>query len=102
MGDFGLGMNMFQHALFDVKMETEELPDPDAIADAVLEAFDKLPPKCKPRPRSPGSREWIPLAGIVVAKGTFSLPLPFPSPNPFLSFSFSGSTLTHTTAKMAS
>jgi tRNA-specific adenosine deaminase 1 len=47
---------------------TDSGQDPDAIADAVLEAFDKLPPKCKPRPRSDGEREWIPLAGIVIAK----------------------------------
>ena len=46
-------------------------PDPDAIADCVLATFDQLPDKRKPRPQSNGVREWVPLAGIVLAdKGT--------------------------------
>jgi tRNA-specific adenosine deaminase 1 len=44
---------------------------PDAIAAVVLDAFNKLPPKCKPRPRDDGSQEWVPLSGIVMAKGTY-------------------------------
>ncbi|KAF1958332.1 hypothetical protein CC80DRAFT_409330 [Byssothecium circinans] len=40
----------------------------DAIADCVLDTFDKLPEKRKPRVRAEGSREWVPLAGIVLAK----------------------------------
>ncbi|PVH97549.1 hypothetical protein DM02DRAFT_616427 [Periconia macrospinosa] len=43
-------------------------PDPDSIADCVLESFDKLPQKRKPRIRDDGAREWVPLAGIVLAK----------------------------------
>jgi len=43
--------------------------DADAIADCVLAAFEKLPEKRKPRPRSDGSREWVPLAGVVLSKG---------------------------------
>ncbi|KAF2824793.1 adenosine-deaminase [Ophiobolus disseminans] len=42
--------------------------DADAIADCVLSTFDQLPEKRKPRPRSDGSREWVPLAGIVLSK----------------------------------
>ncbi|KAF3038366.1 hypothetical protein E8E12_008503 [Didymella heteroderae] len=44
-------------------------PDADAIADCVLETFAQLPDKRKPRPRTDGSREWVPLSGIVLAKG---------------------------------
>ncbi|KAH7382223.1 hypothetical protein BKA66DRAFT_512303 [Pyrenochaeta sp. MPI-SDFR-AT-0127] len=43
-------------------------PDADAIADCVLSTFDRLPEKRKPRPRNDGSREWVPLAGIVLSK----------------------------------
>ncbi|ORY02259.1 adenosine deaminase/editase [Clohesyomyces aquaticus] len=45
--------------------------DADAIAGCVLSAFDCLPDKRKPRPRNDGTREWVPLSGIVLAKGTF-------------------------------
>ena len=44
-------------------------PDADAIADCVLAAFESLPEKRKPRARGDGAREWVPLAGIVLAKG---------------------------------
>lgn len=44
-------------------------PDADAIADCVLDTFAQLPDKRKPRPRTDGSREWVPLSGIVLAKG---------------------------------
>ncbi|KAF2249097.1 hypothetical protein BU26DRAFT_427585 [Trematosphaeria pertusa] len=48
-------------------------PDADAIANCVLSAFDELPEKRKPRPRGDGSREWVPLAGIVLVKGTAAM-----------------------------
>ncbi|KAF2738827.1 hypothetical protein EJ04DRAFT_428369, partial [Polyplosphaeria fusca] len=48
-------------------------PSADAIADCVLSAFNSLPNKRKPRPRDDGAREWVPLAGIVLAKGTYCL-----------------------------
>jgi hypothetical protein len=48
-------------------------PDPDAVADCVLQAFEELPEKRKPRPRSDGLREWVPLAGIVLSRGNRSL-----------------------------
>lgn len=52
------------------------VPHADAIADCVLSAFDSLPDKRKPRARVDGSREWVPLAGIVVlAKGTARAPV---------------------------
>lgn len=44
-------------------------PDANAIADCVLSTFDQLPDKRKPRPRIDGSREWVPLSGIVLSKG---------------------------------
>ncbi|KAH8811444.1 adenosine deaminase/editase [Xylogone sp. PMI_703] len=44
----------------------------DAIAQVVLEQFDKLPAKRKPQVRGDGVREWVPLSGIV-AQGTNSL-----------------------------
>jgi hypothetical protein len=42
----------------------------DAIAQLVLEAFERLPRKRKPRAESDasGRREWVPLAGIVVER----------------------------------
>jgi hypothetical protein len=41
----------------------------DAIADCVLATFEQLPDKRKPRPRTDGSREWVPLSGIVLSQG---------------------------------
>lgn len=40
----------------------------DRIAQCVLETFRKLPAKAKPRSYGDGSREWVPLSGIVLAK----------------------------------
>jgi len=57
---------------FDQK-STIMTPDANAIADCVLEAFDRLPEKRKPRSRNDASREWVPLAGIVMCKGNCSL-----------------------------
>jgi tRNA-specific adenosine deaminase 1 len=43
----------------------------DQVADLVLNTFDALPAKRKPRPtREDGTREWVPLAGIVLSRGT--------------------------------
>jgi hypothetical protein len=42
----------------------------DEIASCVLETFRKLPAKGKPRQRPNGSREWVPLSGVVLAKGS--------------------------------
>jgi hypothetical protein len=44
-------------------------PSADAIADCVLATFEQLPDKRKPRPRTDGSREWVPLSGIVLSQG---------------------------------
>ncbi|OAA62424.1 Adenosine deaminase/editase [Niveomyces insectorum RCEF 264] len=41
----------------------------DAIADAVLREFDKLPANRKPAVRTNGVREWVPLSGIVAEFG---------------------------------
>ena len=46
--------------------------DADAIADCVLSTFDQLLEKRKPRPRTDGRREWVPLAGLVVSTGNFT------------------------------
>ena len=48
-------------------------PAADDIARCVLDAYDRLPQKCKPLEREPGSREWVPLSGIVLATGSGSL-----------------------------
>ena len=40
-----------------------------AIANAALSRFASLPRKCKPRNHPDGSREWTPLAAIVVTRG---------------------------------
>jgi len=42
----------------------------DQVADLVLNTFDALPAKRKPRLREDGTREWVPLAGIVLSRGT--------------------------------
>ncbi|KAL2350901.1 adenosine deaminase/editase [Cryomyces antarcticus] len=42
---------------------------PDRVADCVLSTFASLPAKYKPRALAPGSREWVPLSGIVLSKG---------------------------------
>jgi hypothetical protein len=44
--------------------------DPDAVADAVITQFEKLPNKRKPHVRSNGVYEWVPLSGIV-ARGCY-------------------------------
>lgn len=43
---------------------------PSRIATLVHEHFDALPPRSKPTIHPDGSREWIPMTGIVVVKGT--------------------------------
>ncbi|QDS73879.1 hypothetical protein FKW77_007007 [Venturia effusa] len=45
----------------------------DDIASCVLDTFRKLPAKRKPRQRPNGSREWVPLSGVVLAKDGESL-----------------------------
>ena len=49
-------------------MSFESLPDPDAIADCVLDTFNALPQKFKPRTLADGRKEWSPLAGIVLSR----------------------------------
>ena len=41
---------------------------PDHIADCVLDKFEHLPAKRKPRERDGNSREWVPLSGIVLSR----------------------------------
>ncbi|KAJ4208202.1 hypothetical protein NW759_013826 [Fusarium solani] len=41
---------------------------PDLIAQAVLQQFDKLPAKRKPTVRDNGLHEWVPLSGIVAER----------------------------------
>jgi len=48
--------------------------DPDEVANCVLSAFNALPAKRKPRKREDGSREWVPLSGIVLSRGTTPTP----------------------------
>jgi tRNA-specific adenosine deaminase 1 len=38
----------------------------DAIATTVLTTFATLPSKYKPRDRADGSKEWVPISGIVI------------------------------------
>lgn len=45
----------------------------DAIARVVLEKFDRLPSRRKPRVRDNGAREWVPLSGIAAKHGDGSL-----------------------------
>lgn len=41
------------------------------IASLVHAHFDALPPRSKPTIRPDGTREWIPMSGIVLVKGMF-------------------------------
>ncbi|CAN8100675.1 unnamed protein product [Discula destructiva] len=45
----------------------------DAVAFAVLKEFDRLPAKRKPQIRDNGTREWVPMSGIVAKHGDGSL-----------------------------
>jgi hypothetical protein len=51
-------------------MTIQESPHPDAIADCVLNTFNALPQKFKPRTLADGRKEWSPLAGIVLSRRT--------------------------------
>jgi hypothetical protein len=44
----------------------------DAISDKVLEAFNALPAKSKPRTINDKVKEWVPLSGIVVTVITYA------------------------------
>ena len=41
----------------------------ERVASLVLSTFKSLPQKCKPRTYPDGSREWIPMSGIVLVCG---------------------------------
>ncbi|EME49525.1 hypothetical protein DOTSEDRAFT_58742 [Dothistroma septosporum NZE10] len=43
--------------------------DPNSIAGCVLDTFDTLQPRYKPRTLPHRQREWVPLAGIVLSRG---------------------------------
>lgn len=43
------------------------------IATLVHAHFDALPARCKPRSRPDGTYEWIPMSGIVLAKGSSTI-----------------------------
>ena len=52
-------------------MSPEEALHADAIADCVLNTFNALPQKFKPRTLADGRKEWSPLAGIVLSRRTY-------------------------------
>lgn len=58
-------------------MSSDQDPHPDAVADCVLDTFNALSQKFKPRTLADGRREWSPLAGIVLSrrKRSFSMRL---------------------------
>jgi hypothetical protein len=64
--------------------------DADLIAEAVLQQYDKLPARRKPRIRDNGVGEWVPLSGIVARQGgTFKcLSLAYDIHYPFSSIGF--------------
>jgi len=53
-----------------MNIEVTMTASPDDIAECVLSRFDSLPAKRKPRDREDGGREWVPLSGIVLSRGT--------------------------------
>ena len=46
----------------------------DDIADVILKQFDALPGKAKPLNRGGGTKEWVPLSGIVAQGWTTKYP----------------------------
>ncbi|ROV95333.1 hypothetical protein VSDG_06074 [Cytospora chrysosperma] len=48
------------------------ISEAETIASVVLTEFDRLPPKRKPQVRDNGTREWVPLSGIVARHGNGS------------------------------
>lgn len=55
------------------KYEDKMSPRSDAIAEAVIECFSRLPAKRKPAVRDNGLHEWVPLSGIVAeVEGKFA------------------------------
>lgn len=50
-------------------MEASHPPLASRIASLVHDQFNALPARCKPTIHPDGSREWIPMSGIVVVKG---------------------------------
>lgn len=44
----------------------------ERVAKLVLDKFDALPSKCKPRTLPDGRREWTTLSAIVVASGGYT------------------------------
>lgn len=51
-------------------MTSQSRHDADSIASCVLKTFNALPQKCKPRKLDDGRREWVPLAGLVLSRGS--------------------------------
>jgi len=56
------------HGVADIMSSHLHEPHPDEIADCVLDKFDALAQKFKPRTLADGRREWSPLAGIVLSR----------------------------------
>lgn len=55
--------------------ETLDTPLSSRIASLVHAHFDALPARSKPSTFPDGSREWIPMTGIVAVKGNFAVVL---------------------------
>lgn len=45
----------------------------ERVATLVLNKFESLPKKCKPRTYPDGRREWTPLSSVVLAHGWYAL-----------------------------
>lgn len=50
-------------------LPTSKMELPSRIATLVHEHFDALPTRSKPTIHPDGSREWVPMSGMVIAKG---------------------------------
>lgn len=60
-------------------MEREQtIPLPNRIAALVHAHFDALPARYKPRTRDDGSREWIPMSGFILNRGTLCIVFKIP------------------------
>lgn len=47
----------------------------DRVVNAILEEFEALPTKGKPRSLENGGKEWVPLSGIAIIGGTIPFAL---------------------------
>lgn len=69
LGSIGHCLLSYHHIHYSILVM--EKASGDDIADVVLKQFHALPKKAKPIDRGGGTKEWVPLSGIVAQGWTF-------------------------------